>query len=163
MIRLRNYLRKVDRSMGGVVLKGRNPILLILILGIPAILGLTLLSGVFGRINGFQANLDNSFAAVQAPAIIRAKPTKTAPLFDVGSWYSSRNEQPDTHGVLIESEDGSQIYASHNPDVTFNPASLIKLSTSLAALRTLGADYRFQTQAFADGIVDKTGTLQGTL
>lgn len=163
MIRLRNYLRKVDRSMGGVVLKRRNPILLILTLGIPAILGVTLLPGAFGRITGFQANLNNAFAAVQAPAVIRAKPVKTTPLFDVGSWYSSRNEQPDTHGVLIESEDGSQLYASHNPDVTFNPASLIKLSTSLAALRTLGADYRFQTQVFADGIVDKSGTLQGTL
>ena len=93
-----------------------------------------------------------------------AEPPKPAPpAFDVAAWYIGRGAEPEKHGVLIESMDGSRVYAAHNPDNLFNPASLIKLATSLAALRKLGADYRFQTKVFADGTVDSTGTLKGTL
>ena len=53
--------------------------------------------------------------------------------------------------------------AEDNPDVGFNPASLVKLSTSLAALRKLGKDYRFETKVYLDGTVDKSGTLRGRL
>jgi D-alanyl-D-alanine carboxypeptidase/D-alanyl-D-alanine-endopeptidase (penicillin-binding protein 4) len=92
--------------------------------------------------------------------------TRTAPpepSFDVASWYAGRGEAPEVHGVLIETLDGQRSFASHNADLAFNPASLVKLATSLVALKKLGADYRFQTRVFADGEVDKKGVLQGRL
>ena len=80
-----------------------------------------------------------------------AKPAASKPPFDAATWYASRGEPPETHGVLIETLDGNSVLASLNPDATFNPASLIKLSTSLVALRKLGANYRFQTRVFLEG------------
>jgi D-alanyl-D-alanine carboxypeptidase/D-alanyl-D-alanine-endopeptidase (penicillin-binding protein 4) len=91
------------------------------------------------------------------------KPVEARPPFDAAVWYQAREESPDTHGVLIQTLDGSRTFASLNADVTFNPASLIKLSTSLLALKKLGANYRFQTRVLIDGQVDAKGTLQGRL
>jgi D-alanyl-D-alanine carboxypeptidase len=90
-------------------------------------------------------------------------PSNTEPLFDVAQWYGERGEQPETHGVLVESLAGDRTYASHNVDEMFNPASLIKLATSLVALRRLGPDYRFQIRVYADGELDQKGTLRGRL
>ncbi|MBD0327596.1 MAG: D-alanyl-D-alanine carboxypeptidase, partial [Pyrinomonadaceae bacterium] len=75
-----------------------------------------------------------------------AKKQAVEPVFDAAVWYAERNEAPETHGVLIESLNHEKLFASHNADEVFNPASLIKLSTSLVALKKLGADYRFRTQ-----------------
>jgi len=70
----------------------------------------------------------------------------------------------DTQGVLIESLDGSMVYADHHSDVAFNPASVIKIATSLAALEQFGPDYEFETAFFTDGSINKkTRTLQGNL
>jgi D-alanyl-D-alanine carboxypeptidase/D-alanyl-D-alanine-endopeptidase (penicillin-binding protein 4) len=96
-----------------------------------------------------------------APAPTAA--SSAEPLFDVAQWYGERGEQPETHGVLIESLKGDRTYASHNVDESFNPASLIKLATSLVALRRLGPDFRFQIRVYADGEPDPKGTLRGKL
>ena len=83
------------------------------------------------------------------------------PDFDVATWYAARGEAPETHGVLIERLDHKHLYATHNADETFNPASLMKLATSLVALKKLGADYRFQNQVYVDGKITDGGPLQG--
>lgn len=49
-----------------------------------------------------------------------------------------------------------------NPNVPRNPASTMKLVTTIAALDTLGPDYRWRTQAFTDGASDGH-TLNGNL
>jgi D-alanyl-D-alanine carboxypeptidase/D-alanyl-D-alanine-endopeptidase (penicillin-binding protein 4) len=89
--------------------------------------------------------------------------TGSAPGFDTAAWYLARNEAPETHGVLIETLDGKRTFASLNADVTFNPASLVKLATSLLALKKLGADYRFQTRVLVEGQIDGKGALPGKL
>jgi D-alanyl-D-alanine carboxypeptidase/D-alanyl-D-alanine-endopeptidase (penicillin-binding protein 4) len=87
-----------------------------------------------------------------------------APAFDVVRWYTDRGDDPARHGVLVEPcSGGGAALAEDNPDVGFNPASLVKLSTSLTALRKLGKDYRFETKIYLDGTVDKSGTLHGRL
>jgi len=94
---------------------------------------------------------------VEAPA------PATAPTFDVAGWYAERGEDPARHGVYVESIDGRRVLAAHNPDLVFNPASLLKLATSLAVLRAYGPEHRFATRVYADGTVGADKTLKGNL
>lgn len=85
------------------------------------------------------------------------------PQFDVATWYGARGEEPERHGVLIESYDGRHVFAAHNAGTTYNPASLVKLTTTLVALKQLGKDYRFETRVYAAGQIDQKKTLHGDL
>lgn len=56
------------------------------------------------------------------------------------------------------------VLASGNPDTPFNPASLIKVGTSLWALERLGPEHRYRTVAGVHGAWDKAaGRLDGAL
>jgi serine-type D-Ala-D-Ala carboxypeptidase/endopeptidase (penicillin-binding protein 4) len=67
-------------------------------------------------------------------------------------------------GVLIESLDGRTVYADLNSEIGFNPASVIKVATSFAALAKYGPGYNFETTFYADGVIDKKKrTLTGNL
>src|SRR5678816_235161 len=57
----------------------------------------------------------------------------------------------ESQGLLIESLDGSTIYADHQSDVAFNPASVIKVATSYTALQKFGPDFHFETTFIAAG------------
>ncbi len=50
----------------------------------------------------------------------------------------------------------------HRPDRPMNPASTMKLVTTLAALELLGRDYRWKTEAYLDGTL-ADGVLHGNL
>jgi len=66
-------------------------------------------------------------------------------------------------GVLVETLSG-KVVASQLEDQPFNPASAVKLATSLVALRTLGPNHRFATGVWTDGVLEKsTGTITGNL
>lgn len=66
-------------------------------------------------------------------------------------------------GVLVETVEGSTV-ASQAADEKFNPASSVKLATTLVALQSFGPDHRFLTGLWSAGTVDKsTGTLAGDL
>lgn len=70
----------------------------------------------------------------------------------------------ESQGLLIESLDGSTIFADHQSDVAFNPASVIKLATSFTALQKFGPDFHFETAFYTLGTIDKkTRTLKGDL
>ncbi len=63
----------------------------------------------------------------------------------------------------IESLAGDVI-SSNRSDEAINPASVVKVATSMWAIDRLGPDYRFETRIFARGAIDaKTGTLRGDL
>ena len=66
----------------------------------------------------------------------------------------SRGHSLQDIGVVVETLDGKQRVAEHNPDIAFNPASVMKLATSLVALTKLGPDYRYRTSFLADGQID---------
>ncbi len=109
---------------------------------------------------------DSAVAALSAkpdPALEAALNRPPEPQFDVATWYGARGEEPERHGVLIESYDGQHVFATHNADTTFNPASLVKLATTLVALKQLGKDYRFATRVYAAGQIDQKKTLHGDL
>jgi D-alanyl-D-alanine carboxypeptidase/D-alanyl-D-alanine-endopeptidase (penicillin-binding protein 4) len=70
----------------------------------------------------------------------------------------------DSQGLLIESLDGRNVYAELNSDIGFNPASVIKVATSFAALSKFGPEYHFETNFYVDGAINKkTRTLNGNL
>ena len=66
-------------------------------------------------------------------------------------------------GVRVESLDGSLIYADHHSERGFNPASVIKIATSLSALERFGPEHRFETSFYVDGTIDEKGVLDGDL
>lgn len=68
-----------------------------------------------------------------------------------------------TQGLLIETLDGKVVMENASTQ-GFNPASAVKLGTSLAALKTFGVDHRFATAVWTTGTFDSaTGTITGDL
>lgn len=66
-------------------------------------------------------------------------------------------------GVLAETVDGATV-AAQSIDEKFNPASSIKLATTLVALQSFGPEHRFLTSVWVTGTIDRTnGTLTGDL
>jgi len=77
---------------------------------------------------------------------------------------TKRGRSLDSQGLYVESLDGSFVLADHQSNTAFNPASVIKIATSFAALDKLGAEYHFETAFEARGeIKKKTRTLEGDL
>jgi D-alanyl-D-alanine carboxypeptidase/D-alanyl-D-alanine-endopeptidase (penicillin-binding protein 4) len=74
---------------------------------------------------------------------------------------------PDSHvGIVVQDLDRPEPILLHGGDRSFNPASVIKLVTTLAALDRFGPAYSFQTRvlldgALHDGILDGNLILQG--
>lgn len=143
-------------------LNSRKPIYAMLAIGLGLITTLTLIPYSL-TLQRLEQRVVGAFKFTGEPVKEAPAPPPARPAFDVAGWYAARDEKPEDHGVLIESFDGQRVFAAHNADVGFNPASLVKLATSLVALKTLGADFRFQTRVFIDGKVDGKGTLQGRL
>jgi D-alanyl-D-alanine carboxypeptidase/D-alanyl-D-alanine-endopeptidase (penicillin-binding protein 4) len=80
------------------------------------------------------------------------------------SQLSRYGKDLEEQGLYVESLDGSTIFADHQSTIGFNPASVIKVATSFAALDKLGAEYRFETAFEAVGEIKKsTRTLDGDL
>src|SRR5690242_12923674 len=79
-----------------------------------------------------------SESTVAAPAPTPAAAPAPAPAFDVAGWYAGRGDDPSRHALLVQSLDGRVTLAEQNADVTYNPASLVKLTTSLTVLHKLG-------------------------
>jgi D-alanyl-D-alanine carboxypeptidase/D-alanyl-D-alanine-endopeptidase (penicillin-binding protein 4) len=131
--------------------------------GILLILVLSLAPYSLGWVSTWKETASQAFVHDEMPQPLATPQPSSSPDFDAAVWYTSRGEAPETHGVRIESLNGEHVFASHNADEVFNPASLIKLSTTLVALKKLGADYRFQTRVMVDGAIDKSGNFQGRL
>jgi D-alanyl-D-alanine carboxypeptidase/D-alanyl-D-alanine-endopeptidase (penicillin-binding protein 4) len=73
------------------------------------------------------------------------------------------------HGVASDRQafvatplDGGQLHLSVGAELALNPASTMKLLTTYAALSLLGPEYRWRTDAYADGAV-LDGVLNGNL
>ncbi len=66
------------------------------------------------------------------------------------------------HGVLVQTLTGDTLLAQ-NAQTYFNPASVMKIATSITALETLGYNYRFNTEVYINGKIDKDNILNGDL
>jgi D-alanyl-D-alanine carboxypeptidase/D-alanyl-D-alanine-endopeptidase (penicillin-binding protein 4) len=70
---------------------------------------------------------------------------------------------PGNSGILIESLDGNVVVETNSSQV-FNPASNVKVATAYAIIKTFGPEFRFATNIYTDGAIDRaTGTLHGNI
>jgi D-alanyl-D-alanine carboxypeptidase/D-alanyl-D-alanine-endopeptidase (penicillin-binding protein 4) len=65
--------------------------------------------------------------------------------------------------VIVRESGQPQPLFTHDPDRPMNPASVMKVVTTYAALDLLGRDYRWKTEAYLAGMLDRKGTLAGNL
>ncbi|MCC7531454.1 MAG: D-alanyl-D-alanine carboxypeptidase [Candidatus Melainabacteria bacterium] len=73
----------------------------------------------------------------------------------------ARPAQHSEVAVLVEAENGTVI-TDKNSNVAFNPASVVKLITAYAALKSFAPDHRFTTTLYLDGELDEdTGVMTG--
>lgn len=70
---------------------------------------------------------------------------------------------PDTHvGILVRDIDNPEPLLAHGENRSLNPASVMKVVTTLAALDMLGPAHSFKTRAWVEGDI-KDGVLAGNL
>ena len=147
---------------GNDSLNPRKPIMLMLATGLVVVLALTFTPyALLSRARHAVENLVQPMT--DGGALKEVEAERVTPPFDVAAWYAGRGVDADGHGVLVETLDGRQVFAAHNADTAFNPASLVKLATTLVVLRKLGKDYRFETRFYVEGEADKSGALRGRL
>lgn len=95
---------------------------------------------------------------------VKEKPiiAEAPPEIDTGAWFEQRADEPELQAAFVATLEPGKKFAEYNADKVFNPASLIKLTTTLYALKKLGADYRFPVKIYADGRIEN-GALDGDL
>ena len=91
----------------------------------------------------------------QTPPPPPPEPLALHALDDYKDMLRARGQGLDNQGIVIETLDGAHTLAEHNADTAFNPASVMKLATSLVALKKLGPDYRYRTNVLAAGPIDQ--------
>lgn len=104
-------------------------------------------------------------AAAPSPSA-SATPDYRAPqaLTELLARLAGEGRTPQQHGIYVETLASAAPIARLNEDTAFNPASVIKLATTFAALSRFGAQHRFRTELRADGEINaRTGELQGDL
>lgn len=75
----------------------------------------------------------------------------------------ARHQIPAAHvSVIVQGTDAGQPLVSHHADTTRNPASVMKLITTWAALELLGPAWTWRTEAYALGSIER-GHLRGDL
>ena len=73
-----------------------------------------------------------------------------------------RRRAADGVALVVQETGKARPLIAHNAAKPMNPASVMKLVTTFAALELLGRDYRWTTDAYLDGTLDD-GTLHGNL
>jgi len=99
------------------------------------------------------------------PLVQRTGSVSSSPRNAVRTKFPALSEVtiPGYSGVLVESLEGNVVIES-NAAAAFNPASNIKIATAYAVLKTFGPDFRFMTNVYTDGSIDRsTGTLNGNV
>jgi D-alanyl-D-alanine carboxypeptidase/D-alanyl-D-alanine-endopeptidase (penicillin-binding protein 4) len=66
-------------------------------------------------------------------------------------------------GIFVQEVSKRRPLFTHQADRPYNPASVMKLVTTFAALELLGPDYSWKTFAYLDGPLDSAGVLHGNL
>ena len=65
--------------------------------------------------------------------------------------------------LVVDAEGALPPRLSHRAEVAVNPASVMKLVTTLAALDLLGPQFTWKTPVYVDGSINASGTLNGSV
>lgn len=112
------------------------------------------------RASGFHIGL-LLLAALLAPAAGRAQPDERLPV-PVARALKAAGVPAPAVAVVVQDVDARLPRASFNAAQPMNPASVMKLLTTYAALELLGPAYTWKTEAYATGPL-KDGVLEGDL
>ena len=97
------------------------------------------------------------------PLITKTGSVTSTATVDVANAGLDSINVPGYTGILIETMDGKIVKENYS-NYAFNPASNVKVATAYAVLKTFGPDYRFPTNIWTDGTIDRfSGTLNGNL
>ncbi len=66
-------------------------------------------------------------------------------------------------GIKIADPTAGKVLLAINPDQAFQPASIIKIVTTAAALERLGPNFKYHTSVYTDGSILPDGVLSGKL
>ncbi|MBO9538186.1 D-alanyl-D-alanine carboxypeptidase/D-alanyl-D-alanine-endopeptidase [Herbaspirillum sp.] len=100
--------------------------------------------------------------AVSLLAAAAAAPAQNLPPAVVGALRVAQIPQQNTGVLVLDADSGKRVLVANNLAQPFNPASVMKLVTTDAALELLGPTYSWKTQAYVDGALDQ-GVLDGDL
>ncbi len=118
-----------------------------------------------GACNGPERRVVRPTASALALALLLAGAAGTVAAAlpgPVGRMFVFAGVPLDAVGVVVQDVTKSQPLFAQHPERPRNPASVMKLVTTFAALELLGPDYRWQTDAYLGGPLDD-GVLQGDL
>lgn len=85
-----------------------------------------------------------------------------APPREIARAFAERGIAMPGVAIVVQESGATAPLFTHQPEVAMNPASVMKLVTTFAALDLLGADYRWRTDAYLDGPLSE-GRLDGDL
>lgn len=100
--------------------------------------------------------------ALSAQAQPVALPAETLPATVNAALAQARVPASALAVLVMDAGDSGQVYAAHRAQAPVNPASVMKLVTTYAALDLLGPGHTWTTPVYTDGPV-KDGVLQGNL
>lgn len=110
---------------------------------------------------------DRAVSLALLPGLGPPRPPALKPLPprpDAADLIAAAGFAPAQVGFYVVDLETGEILAEHNAHQTaFLPASVVKVPTTVAALRVLGPDHRFRTEVRFDGARGADGTWRGTL
>jgi D-alanyl-D-alanine carboxypeptidase/D-alanyl-D-alanine-endopeptidase (penicillin-binding protein 4) len=112
-------------------------------------------------LDGLTAGMGRAFA-IAIVAITIAMPAFAVVPRSVTRAFLDARVPMNAVGIVVQEAGAARPLFAHQADRPFNPASVMKLVTSFAALELLGADYRWKTEAYLDGPLEN-GVLHGNL
>jgi serine-type D-Ala-D-Ala carboxypeptidase/endopeptidase (penicillin-binding protein 4) len=111
-------------------------------------------------------NAVNAIAAIKKPELPlivapdNPDPTTNAKVLQYVKSLASHGSAQQTHGIWIQSDD--KLLANHLGTTPITAASISKVATTLAALKTFGAEHVFVTQIGTTGTIEN-GVVKGDL
>jgi len=82
-----------------------------------------------------------------------AAESKNMPNLTVSANADKERFSRESQGYLVEELDG-QVIDEQNQDITFNPASAVKILTAYATLKHFGPEFTFETKVLLDGATE---------
>jgi serine-type D-Ala-D-Ala carboxypeptidase/endopeptidase (penicillin-binding protein 4) len=101
--------------------------------------------------------------AATMPAAASASPARPGLPEPIRAALARARLDPQQLALWVAPAEGGPPRLSHQPDRPVNPASLMKLITSTAALERLGPAYTWTTGVYLDGKLGADGVLDGSL